>query len=393
MPSRKSRKTTAPDPVADLTWTQVLAWRISRQHLTRRAPREAMRDVVAALCGVHAQLMSSAELTLWARVAGLGENDVADALWRERSLVKTWAMRGTLHLLPTVDLPHWVAAQSVRPSRRDDAAWLRYFGLSVEEFDALLAAIPAALGNEPRTREELADAVAARVGSDEFGEKLRDGFGTLLKPAAFAGLLCFGPDRDRRVTFVAPSHWLSTMKPVGFTDRDEAIRRMVGDYLAVYGPATRDDFARWFGLRSAAQAGRLLAVLGDEVVTVNVEDHPHIARKVDVAALKAAEPTGSVRLLPAFDQYVVTAPRDCEAVLPSAYRARVYRPQAWLSPVVLHDGRMVGTWRHERKGGTLQVAITPFAPLPNAVQRAAEQEGERLTAFLGGTLALRWEDT
>ena len=382
-----SRKTNIPIPVVDLAWEQVLAWRMQRQHLTQRAPRTAMLDVVAALSGVHAQLMSSAELTLWARVDDLGAGDVAEALWQERSLVKTWAMRGTLHLLPAADLPHWVAAQSFRPSRREDAAWLRYYGLSVAELDALFAAIPAALGDEPRTREELTDAVAARVGSDMFSEKLRDGFGTLLKPAAFAGRLCFGPDRDRRVTFVAPEHWLPAMEPA---DPEEAIRRVVRDYLAVYGPATRDDFARWFGLRSAAQAGRLLAALGDEVVTVSVDGTPHVACGADIADLTAAKPMESVRLLPAFDQYVVTAPRSGEAVVPSAHRARVYRPQAWLSPVVLHDGRMVGTWRHERKRETLHVGIAPFAPLARAVQRAAEQEAERLADFLSGGLALRW---
>ena len=81
-----------------------MAWRLRRHHLHEPAPAAAMLEVAAAICGLHAQLMSSAELTLWARVAGLEPDAVQRALWNDRSLVKTWAMRGTLHLLrrPTI---------------------------------------------------------------------------------------------------------------------------------------------------------------------------------------------------------------------------------------------------------------------------------------------------
>ena len=68
-----------------------------------RAAGAAQRalDVVGDLCGLHAQVMSSAELTLWARVDGLTREEVGELLWEHRHLVKTWAMRGTpLHLLP-----------------------------------------------------------------------------------------------------------------------------------------------------------------------------------------------------------------------------------------------------------------------------------------------------
>ena len=93
---------------ARLGWAQVMAWRTARHHLDERVPAKAMLDVVAEIAGVHVQVMSSAELTLAARVEGLGPDDVRCALWQERSLVKTWAMRGTLHLLPSAK--RWTAA-------------------------------------------------------------------------------------------------------------------------------------------------------------------------------------------------------------------------------------------------------------------------------------------
>ena len=89
----------ATTPAATLGWDQVIAWRAARHHLVERAPAKAMLEVVADVAGLHAQVMSSAELTLSSRVDDLGPEAVRHALWEERSLVKTWAMRGTPHLL------------------------------------------------------------------------------------------------------------------------------------------------------------------------------------------------------------------------------------------------------------------------------------------------------
>src|SRR5690242_21635148 len=124
-------------PATRLTWDSVLAWRLRRQRLDRRAPREALLATVADIGGLQAQVMSSAELAAWARVEGLEAGAIGRALWEERSLVKTWAMRGTLHLLPSAELPLWVAARGVLKERFDAPSWLRYFGLTRDEAIAL----------------------------------------------------------------------------------------------------------------------------------------------------------------------------------------------------------------------------------------------------------------
>jgi hypothetical protein len=111
MASGKSSRA-APPPSARLSWRQVMAWRVRRHHLDRRVGPERMLEVASELCGVHAQVSSSADLTLWARVEGLAPEAVRDALWKDRTLVKTWAMRGTLHLLPSAEYGMWQAALS-----------------------------------------------------------------------------------------------------------------------------------------------------------------------------------------------------------------------------------------------------------------------------------------
>jgi Winged helix DNA-binding domain len=370
---------------AAIKWSSVLAWRVRRQQLASRAPRAQALPVVERIAGLHAQLTASAELTLWARVAGLEADAVSRALWEQRSLVKTWAMRGTLHLLPAEELGLWVGAQGALKPRYELGSWLRYHGLTRSEADAMLAAIPEALDGRVLTREELADEVARITGIGGLDGKLRGGFGDLLKPAAFRGDLCFASSEGRNVRFARPDQWLGPWEPVAV---DEAVKAVTRRYLAAYGPANRESLARWFGMPSPAGGGRWLKALGDEAATVSVEGQELVMLAADVAEAAASEPSGTVRLLPAFDHYTVAAPRAADAVLPAEHRARVYRPQGWLSPVLLVDGRMGGVWSHERTGDRLIVQVEPFGRLPRAVKAGAEAEAEALAAYLGGELEL-----
>ncbi|MGH2946223.1 MAG: winged helix DNA-binding domain-containing protein [Solirubrobacteraceae bacterium] len=372
-----------------MAWSSVLAWRAQRQYVAReRAPLAEAVDVVSRVCGLHAQLMGSAELALWARVDGLERDAVARWLWEDRALVKTWAMRGTLHLLPAAELPLWVAAQSMLKPRHHVGSWLRHYGLTREQADALLGAIPAALDGRHLTREELAVEVGRLTEIDGVEDKLRRGFGDLLKPAAFRGDLCFAPSDGRSVRFARPDEWLGPQAPA---EVDDAATDIARRYLGVYGPATREAFARWFGMTSPALAGRWLRELGDELAEVEVEGEPGLMLARDVEAAAQASPDEAVRLLPAFDHHVVAAPRDSEAVLRAEHRPRVYRPQGWLSPVLLVGGRIAGVWSHERRGERVAVSIEPFSRLDRGVAAAAEAEAERLAAFLGGPLELAWQ--
>jgi hypothetical protein len=384
---------------AKLSWAQVMAWRAARHHLDERVPATAMLRVVADIAGLHAQVMSSAELTLAARVEGLGPDDVRRALWEERSLVKTWAMRGTLHLLPAAEFPLWQAALSARRTW-ETGAWQRAFA-SLDELERLNDAVAQALDGQLLTREELADRVGELTGSAELGDKLRESWGALLKPAAALGLLCFAPNQGQQVRFIRPDTWLG-----GWTDHDpdRAMAEVTRRFLSASGPVTREDFARWWGIPSPAKGRRLLERLGAEVARVEVDGTAAYALADDLPGLArtggrgggagpGADGPRTVRLLPAFDQYVITATLQAERLMPGPFKDRVYRPQGWLSPVLLVGGRMEGTWRQEAKGRRLLVTIEPFTgPPPAWARRAAEAEAERLAAFTGGELELRWAD-
>src|SRR5579863_10210107 len=138
-----------------LTWPQAAGWRARRHHLHQRAAPGSLLAVASRLCGLHAQLMSSAELSVWARVENLDREAIQRALWKERTLVKTWAMRGTLHLLPSAELPMWLAALATSGRYLKPARWQKNFGISLEELDRLSDSVAAALDGCIMTREEL----------------------------------------------------------------------------------------------------------------------------------------------------------------------------------------------------------------------------------------------
>ena len=369
-----------------LTWAQAASWRIRRHHLVQRAPAGSMLAVASRLCGVHAQLMSSAELTLWARVEALDRRAVQRALWEDRTLVKTWAMRGTLHLLPADELPLWHAALGTSRRYLRPAQWQKYFGITLEELDRLTDAVAAALDGRVMTREELVQEVGRLTGSAAFGAKLAESsWGTILKPAAFAGRLCFGPSVGQRVRFTRPDTWLAaTPRSV---DPQTATAAVTRRFLAAYGPATSHDFARWWGGGgSVSTARQWIAALGDEVSPVELNGASAWMLAAHVRDLRERPSRRSVRLLPGFDQYVIGASYHARHLLPGDLRAKVYRPQGWISPVLLVNGMMQGTWRHERKGSRVEVTIEPFVQLPAWVRKAAGNEAERLAKFLGGKL-------
>ena len=350
-----------------ITWQQALAWRMER-HLLDRVGRQSVEDVVHRLSGVQAQVASSAELAIRVRQSSSRNGEVARAL-SEGDLVKTWAMRGTLHLMTPEDaariLPLMAASRFwERPS------WVRYFGVTPAQTHALRDAVREALHGKVLTREELAAAVTARKGFEHMGEALLSGWGTLLRPAAWHGDLVFGPSRGTRVTFMRPEdaskHW------PGIADPDEAAPDAIYSYLGAYGPATIDNFANWLS-RGAVPKKRVRGwfdALGDRVAAVDVEGTRAYVPAPELDAVVATKPSKHVRLLPGFDQWVLGPGTDDGHVTPAARRSAVSKQAGWIAPVVVVGGVVSGTW--EQDGNVVRVAWFKEAGKPPTSQLDAE---------------------
>jgi hypothetical protein len=371
--------------VAELTWTQVLAWRMARHYLAAPAPKESWLDVVSRIGGLQAQVLSSAELSVWARVDSLDKEALIRALWHDRSAVKLWALRGTLHIFPSAEFGLWQQAGQCQHDRRP--SWYRNFGLSETELDTMVDAVGQALEHRLLTREELAVEVARITGIDRFAEEFRQSWGLYLRPPSFRGCLCFAPNAGRNVRFTNPKTWLPHYAAV---DSHSATLEITRRYLGACGPATATDLAHWWGVpvRTAAAAIR---DLGAEIVAVSIEGKSAWMLAAHLPDTARATPTRAVRLLPAFDPYVISASPHVSHLLPGDFRQRIYRPQGWLSPVLVIDGRMQGVWSWERRGARVAVEIKPFVKLPKWARQRAEREAHRLAGFMGGRLQLVWQ--
>jgi hypothetical protein len=382
-------KAVAP-PALTTTWPQVLAFRLHRQGVIERRPARDLTDVVGRMVGLHAQVMSSAELQAAARLDGLRPADVRDALWDRRSLVKTWAFRQTLHLLTADDLAEFVvAARSLE--RWHTPAWLRYFRMTEEEVDGVLAAIGDVLGERPMTRVEVVDAVVARVRRPHLRDDMLTGWGTFLGPAAQRGRLIFGPSEGRNVAFVDPSAWLG--RPIGpgaeTGEADRALGRLIGRYLAAFPGSTKEMVGRWWGGGRMAGVTRALAAMDEPVVAVDVDGVRGLVLAGDLDPLAAAEPDHAARLLPGFDPFTNELPRRVDSVLKPADHDAVHRVAGWVTPIVVVDGRVAGTWELSNgKGGAGTVVVQPFGRWRAGARRELRPEVDRIAAFLGRPLRL-----
>jgi hypothetical protein len=368
-----------------LGWDQVLGWRVGRHRLA--SPAGTPVEVTSALAGVQTQVASSAHQVLAVRCASPDGIDLDRLLWTDRALVKTWAMRGTLHLLPAAEWPEWVALLSTREFRITPA-WVKYHGVTAKELDAVTAAVPEALAGGPLTRDELADRVAGITGHAHLSEQLRSGWTAVFKPAAAQGLLCQGPPRDGNITFVDPASWLGPPPSRPAPHPDEAVAAVLARCLDAYGPATLQDVARWLGVQPKP-ARLLLARHADALVQVDLAGQKAWLTPEGAAAAAEAAPAEGVWLLPGFDPYVLAPISHRDEIIPAGKVDAVSRTAGWISPVLLVDGRIAGTWEPSTARGVPTVTVTPFAKLPRRVVTAARAHLEaRYTPVFGDQVRL-----
>jgi winged helix DNA-binding protein len=376
-----------PEPAISTTWLQLASLRLDRQHITKRLPARRLLDVVDDHVAIQAQVMSAAELQLNARLDGLRRDDVRDALWQKRTLVKTWAMRGALHLMTATSLWDFVAAAPTRGSWETNA-WLRYFEVTLEELRALMTAIEQVLDDEPRTRAQLIAGVAARTGKSgrkDLAAKLASGWGTFLKPPAHRGHLVHGPQAGQNVTFVRPADWLR-VKPPKSVDPYVALGGLVERFLKLFPGAGREGAARWWGA-SPSRIGKAVKAAQVQIAEIEIEGSRGWALVADVKAIERATDPVGVRLLPHFDAYVNDLPRRVHALLPVEQHDRVHRIAGWVSPVVIVDGRVAGTW--EIGGGKRGVVeVVPFGRWRGGARQELAAEADRIAAFLDRPLAV-----
>jgi hypothetical protein len=352
--------------------------------LNERATADQILDVVHDTCGIHAQVTVAAELSLCARVEAITQQDVRDSLWRDRTLVKAWTLRGTLHLHPANELALWLAAvRATSPAVSELQAWVDPKGtvhpaVGHEDVERIRVAVLDVLDGRCLLREQLASEVVERVGP-KVGGRLLSGF------AFFGGAeLCQGPPQGNKITLARPDQWLESWQEA---DEGDALREVCRRYLRTYGPARPSDFREWFTSSQfkPEQARDLFASLADELEEVDVDGHQAYVLAGDT---DFPEPEPTLRLLPEYDVYVMGF-REREHLVTEPVKKQVaahgrgrYEGPAGVRFLAI-KGVTAGLWERNKRGKRIELHVTPIGKLTRVQQAGLVTEAQRIGAFLG----------
>ena len=362
---------------ADVTFSRQDAHRL-RLHAQRLGiPRgDSVLDAVRAAAAIQAQDRLGELLGVGIRSNNLTAEDVDEARLSDRTVVRNWLMRGTLHLVPSEDL-RWMldllgeAMDAKALKRRAD------LGISDDDHANVLDFLRKELAvNGPMTRAEIGEAFRS-AGLPSDGQATPH----LLRTASLLGVICFGPDRDGEATHILIDDWLPERAPPSDSGAELARR-----YFAAYGPATAADFRWWTGL-PAADARRAMQSIAAELAEVDVEGEsmwmsPEAAVRLDEVL---GDRRDVLRVLGPFDPYVLGyAKRDLD--VPDHLLKRINAGGGMIRSCVLIDGRLVGTWDRKRRARGLSVTVTAFEPLSEDAQSQLGTEFAEIARFLGSEI-------
>ena len=292
-----------------------------------------------------------------------------------------------MHLLPAADLPMWTGALSALPS--SVPAHPEPVRFTPDQAEEVIAAIGDALADTELTIDELTEALVDRTGPWA-GERTMEAFQDrwprwrqLTSTAAHRGVLCFGPNRGRKVTYTNPHRWLPGFQP---DDRRCGPAHPRQRYLHAYGPATPQHFARWLSI-PPRRAVELFDELAGDLESVELDGAPGWTLAGDTST--PPQPHRGIRLLGYFDAFVVAGqPRERLYPGPAAARGLTPAGQAGNYPVLLVDGVVGGVWHQRRTGRNLAITVEPLRELTATQRRQLEDEVELVGAVMEATPTL-----
>lgn len=327
-------------------------------------------ELVSWLGAIQAQDYLGALWSLGLRLPGTTDKDIEQAV-TDKTIVRTWPMRGTLHFVAATDArwmlslmtPRIVASSTARAQRLE---------LDTLTFSRCFAVLADALqGGAPLTRTDLLN----RLEKEGISTASQRGY-HLLWRAASEGLICLGPVQGKQQTFVLFDAWLPPGKTLS---REDALAEIARRYFTSHGPATLQDFLWWTGL-TAVDGRTALALAAPHLVSETIDGR--VYWQSSTVPDRLPMPISDTYLLPGFDEYLLGY-KDRSAVLDPAYADCIIPGgNGIFMPTLVLGGRVAGTWKRTigKKGVT--VTFSPFAPLTAAETESAEEAAKRYRAFL-----------
>ncbi len=341
--------------------------RLHNQYISR-ATFENPHDVVTWLGALQGQDYLGALWAIGLRMQQATEASIEQAI-ADKTIVRTWPMRGTLHYVAAADIgwllklmePRAIAVTAFRNRQLelDEATFKKSYNVLTRALE----------GGRHLTRPEIARALE-RAGISTANYRLAH----ILYRASILRLICFGARRGKQFTFALFDEWVPECKTI---ERDEALAELARRYFTSHSPATLNDFIWWSGLK-AADARASLEMVKPQFVQEVVRDQTYWFSQP--AAIK--KDATKVYLLPPFDEYTV-AYKDRSAVLDPTYAKLMNTGYGIFKPIVVVGGEIAGIWKREFKKNSLVIEVSPFNSLTKADQKRITVAADRYSKFLG----------
>jgi hypothetical protein len=347
--------------------------RSAAQLLHRPAAVRDPAEVARLTAGIQAQDPGAARLSFRSRTRGLTAADVDRARTEERSLLRTWLMRKTIHIVATEDagwmLPLFEPAIESWSRRR-----LEQLGMPPRTQERALQTISAALDDGPLTRPE----AGARVtdAGIELDAQIRLHVTGL---AVSSGLALLGPDRGAQAMLIRREEWIGAPP----FDRDRALAELARRYVGAFGPVTDRDFAYWSGLPLRdVRAG--LAAISAELEEIDVGEERMLVPRRGRPRLPGPN---QVRMLGGFDTYMLGY-KDRGFATGAEHHRTVSDGGGGIYPAIVRDGVVQAGWRLSRKRGELEVSLPDPGSIPRELRGAVEAEIADIARFEGASVTL-----
>lgn len=332
--------------------------------------------VVDRMLAMQAQDLRWAKWAAAVRAPGSTVADV-DRLIDSGRIVRSWPMRGTLHLVPGPDLG-WMLDLSTPRLWAGSARRRHDLGLDEATIErARSVAVDALTGGRDLSRAAFL-ALLDHAGIDARGQR---GY-HLIWHLAQSGTLCWGRQTDAQQMLVLRDEWVPVSRRL---ERDEALGEYLLRYLIGHGPATLSDFTWWSQL-TLADARIAQAVAAEQLATLDVDGTPYLWSGQDDAPLPraaAGRGPGAVIALAGFDEYLLGYRDRGFAIDPAGFERVVPGKNGIFLPILVKGGRVIGTWRREWKPKLVTVEPAPFGALSPTDASATERALREYARFLG----------
>ena len=341
-------------------------------------PLQSSCEVASKLVGVQAQILPAAGIALMNRTEGLSDAQFQAALWTDKTLVKLWSQRGTLHVFPVSDWPLVIGALSAQ--RSWFARKLERTGGDVSQFNQTVAAVTALMHEQGTLcRSEL------RASGLPLNDRLLSSWGGIFHELVRRGDACHAPRRGGEGVFAHRLHWAPELvwsPPSAEAANQEFARR----YFQTYGPSTLHDFAYWRGVTLRA-ARPWVEAIADELVEVQVASESKWIHRDCSASLRESAPSAEdwpLLMLYRFDPLLL-GHRDKTWLVPKRFYDRVWRKAGHIEGTILQEGKIISTWRYQRQASALTVAVEPFAELSEALEDEIMDKAVGIADYFGTT--------